>query len=237
MNANESKLGAQGQGTQVQEWAQNIAQGQHQETRTMNSFNYRQELAKAHAEGKVKGPLGIPGWKTASKATIQFLYDKGVCPVSVAIAKGLNYGDHCKMLEACRDEEEYQRRVIELANNGVNLSRLETVQKQREGRKNGKAVKAQEQAFKTANINAARTISIVSSSGVQEIVRAPIAKVEVPMSEQEKQVLEAVAMVDAKHAVKAAVAKIREKGYTVELTAEEKAKILANNKKREMIIR
>jgi hypothetical protein len=138
-------------------------------------FDYAFEAAQAHVQGKIKGPVGIPGWKDAKAPQLRFLYAKGSIPLT-ALANFLTktnrkgkpiFGvkDHLAYLSTLKGEM-LGKALLIMAQCGVNINRLSKVSVRNAEVKPSAQTKAavKTQAAKS-NSNAANKVEVRDESG------------------------------------------------------------------------
>jgi hypothetical protein len=172
------------------------------------------------------------------KGTFIDMYVQGFITVKHALSleyiRKLTFGHHAKRLMGAKDNQQFTSLINELGENGINLNRVMAVLKQCEGRAANKANGNTNTHTHTPTVKAPKVES------ANEKLKREEYEASHPLTpgSQEWEVREAVRVVDEAHVVKDAVSKVREKGYSVELTAEQKVAILkAHTTKRAMVIK
>lgn len=124
-------------------------------SKTDDSLKRYQSVKREHLaeHGPLTGPLHLDGWKTSKRRQIMELYARGKVSIKLAVAMGAKYKDHLAMIESVPQDRLLA--VLEnLASEGVDLDRLQTVAKQMDTRKSRKADQAKaksEQAERASN--------------------------------------------------------------------------------------
>ena len=216
----------------VEAWGEDMVEGKVKaDCRTWNHYlwqywrEHKEELDKERAAHNLE--ITLEG--RTHKSTFVDLYVNGKLGIRYAIethTATLTYGHHLKRLMATRDDREFTRTLNELGAAGVNLNRLMIVMKQQEGRNQGKGKGEQIPQV---------TVKVVKGNAVVEVKQATnlsTAPSTLVIGSQEWEIREAERAYDEAQEVKQMVAKVREKGYSVVMTEQEKASILKQDQER-----
>ncbi len=192
---------------------------------------YRDQLRSHEAsEGHNPGRLNLDGWKDVKKTEIRRLYRKGKVSVKLALQFKATMGDHVAMLEATETDTHWNKRLIELGEAGINLVRLEAQQKRNAARQDSKA-KATERAKICAKARTAVTIIRANCAPLVRLTGKATAKPTL----QQVLVAEALELATLRAKEKKAKAAKGKKGFSVNVSANLEAELLARNKSRIVI--
>ena len=185
-------------------------------------LNFNKVLESAHANGEAKDFRHLDGWRDIRKVTAKGLYRDGKIGVALAIQHGAKMSDHLAAIDSGKVN------INDLINAGVDLHRLESYRKQQLTRSEHKV----NGTVKTENVVAS---CIIRNGQVSRTVESKAAR---QPTAQEIEVAIAVAQAQAREKARKVAAKVREKGITVKLSAEEQAALIARlNGKGQQVIK
>jgi hypothetical protein len=195
---------------------------------------YREILHKAQAAGDVQQVRHLEGWRAAKNTTMCLLYGQGKC----SLGQVMEWAKPKPKDHLARVELELAKGIPvavafaqELIRYGIDPMALDRIRKARITRLEGQAVELRDQIAR----NRPKQLATIIRNGIAAVVVT--GQSQKPLTEHELRVQIATLESANRAIAKKAAEKDRKAGITVELSAEERAKIMQAHKQKPQMIK